>query len=83
VKRAAAVVSTAALLLAAGCGGPENRDPRQGRVVIDEENCFVGGCYTNWKVCTGPDLLIHISAADDPTKGERVFEDSPECDPSP
>lgn len=70
------------VLLLTGCTEvhhSENQDPRKGRVYVWED-CFSEGCYTNWKVCVGPDLLIRID--DDTKRGIRRWErDSEECKP--
>lgn len=79
MRRVLAALAIALLLLLAGTGcGTHNKDPRDGHVVIDEEGCIVGGCYTIWKVCMGPDLLYHDSAAEKAHE-ERLVKDSPEC----
>jgi hypothetical protein len=70
-------VALVALLLA-GCGGSGNHDPRKGRVVTTDSNCFTGSCVYDWKVCIGPDLLIHIS---DATPADHTVRDSQECRP--
>lgn len=41
-------------------------------------NCIFGDCYTDWKVCVGPDLLVHIDDAD---PQDHTVTDSPECAP--
>lgn len=77
------VLLVAVVLLLVGCGGgPENTDPRLGRVVIDSEDCLTGDCYTIWMACTGPDLLIHNGLADEENQ-ERWIEDSPKCEGKP
>lgn len=78
VGRSLVAVAAVSLLLV-GCGGPENTDPRYGRVVIDEESCLTGDCYVIWKVCMGPDLLIHNTQADDDNQ-ERLVEGHPDCE---
>jgi hypothetical protein len=75
VKRLLALA--AAVLLLAGCGGgPDNTDPRKGRVVTAEDNCLWGDCFRDWKACVGPDLLISLYGED-----SVIVKDSPECKP--
>lgn len=77
-RRAAVAASIVALLLVlAGCGHG-NKDPRRGRVTTGHSNCLWGECYTDWKVCVGPDLLVHIDGA---KPMEHTVTASPECAP--
>lgn len=67
-----------ALLLTA-CG-PANTDPRKGRVTLDEEGCWVGGCYELYEFCIGPDLhVIYDESGDDDYR--RTFINDKECAP--
>lgn len=71
----AAVVAVCSL---SACGGPDNADPRKGRVMLDESNCLFGGCYSLYEFCLGPDLhVVYDEAGDDDYA--RTEEDSPEC----
>lgn len=70
------LVAALGVALVAGCGSPDNTDPRKGRVTIDESNCLTGGCYWDYKVCIGPDLFVRVAGK------ERTFKDSAECSPS-
>lgn len=74
-------LAIAALLALAltGCG-EHNTDPRKGRVVLDEEGCFVGACYTLTEICIGPDLHITYDEMGDDDY-TRIEKDSPECAP--
>lgn len=72
-----AAVAALALVALSACSGEQNSDPRLGRVVIDEENCLVGDCYEIWKVCQGPDLVIHNSDVD---PQDKFVKDSVECE---
>lgn len=71
---ALAVITAVALT---GCG-PENKDPRIGKVVIEESNCLFGDCYQISKVCQGPDLVYRNTDLDDEHR-ERIVKDSEEC----
>lgn len=57
----------AALVAGCGAGGPENTDPRQGRVYLNKGN------HINYKYCDGTTLVYVIR------KGGSVIPDSPEC----
>ena len=71
------VAAVAALLLLSGCDTtPASADdPREGRVTLTCSGCGLelGPCIYDWKVCAGPDLIVHISGDDHVTK------DSKEC----
>lgn len=71
------LVTVALALALAGCASG-NTDPRDGRVTIDRENCFNGGCYLIYKVCVGPDL--YYREVKPGPEVERKFTDSPECE---
>lgn len=73
-----AIAGLLALPLLAACGAG-NTDPRNGRVTIDRENCFNGGCYLIYKVCIGPDL--YYREVKPGPEVERKFTDSAECLP--
>lgn len=70
---------TALALLAplAACGAPDYTtrydDPRDGRVYTAWSDCAFGGCFSDWKVCIGADLLVSIGGR------EHSVKDSPEC----
>lgn len=71
------LLGVAVLVLITGCSDePRNTDPRQGRVVTGASNCLTGSCYYDFKVCIGPDLLVHIDDAD---PEDRLVRNSPEC----
>jgi hypothetical protein len=71
-----AVLGLSAALVLTGCGGPDNKDPRHGRVVTRQSNCLWGDCAYDWKVCIGPDLFVHYDGMSD----HRV-RNAPECKP--
>lgn len=77
MRRLLAVFAVAAVAVV-GCGGPGNQDPRKGRVVTSDSNCLTGDCTYDWKVCIGPDLLVHIS---DAKPKDHMVRESPECAP--
>lgn len=68
----------AAVLTLAACGGPENTDPREGVVIISEDNCFDGTCHTLQKVCVGLDLYTDLYRTGDDV--HRIDKASPECE---
>ena len=77
--RAAAVLALALMLtgcsLSTQSGAPESADdPRDGRVTLTFENGWGAGIY-DWKICVGPDLLVHVGGKD------RWVDGSPECTP--
>lgn len=67
------VAALVPLVFVAGCGRPDNTDPRKGRVTIDESNCLTGACYWDYKVCVGPDVLYRVAGK------QRLVKNSPEC----
>lgn len=79
-KRLASLVL---VLLLAGCMYPgQNKDPRVGRVYLDEDACDIfNECSGAWKVCVGPDLVFQQSYwAEAEERWERkVIKQAPEC----
>lgn len=66
------LVALSVLTLGA-CGGPENSDPRLGRVYTEKTSCWTS-CIRSWYVCVGPDLYIHVEDTDD-----KTIPNSPKC----
>ena len=70
MKRRALTVAAAVLLAVGltGCanwGAPDSASsPREGRVTLTYSNCGYGTCVYDWKVCVGPDLLMHVNDQD-------------------
>jgi hypothetical protein len=78
-RRLAIALGFTGLLLTGCVGGPpsDNTDPRDGRVYTTWSSCVYGACISDWKVCIGRDLLIHLSDTDE----DYMVRDSPECAP--
>lgn len=64
--------------LASGCGGEANEDPREGRVIIDQDNCITGSCFSITKVCLGPDMIYRDTRLSKKNR-ERVVKNDSEC----